>query len=323
MIEIVFSDSACGSLKIAQHFGQGEYQSGAVAIIGSHEDGSELTKEEIEAIKREALEKDRLEWERATPMGGNSADVFGLNLMLSVGDISENKPGIKRKKVFEHSFSINPNNECCWMADEILKKVKENLKTVRERVAAGESVRIWYSNEPDEMCGLYWFMEQLNQWEVDDVQVYIVKLPEWEADEKGNIVQIKCWGEVIPGEWHRYLALQKPVSPVFRQVVCASHWQELQRENAPLRAVLNGQLVSVSEKLYDDFILREIAAEDGGLKEAMLIGSVISKYQLGMGEFWIALRIEEMIRAGELEVVTEDEDMLVYNRVLKRCTPRL
>ena len=28
MIEIVFSDSACGSLKVAQHYGKGDYKGG-------------------------------------------------------------------------------------------------------------------------------------------------------------------------------------------------------------------------------------------------------------------------------------------------------
>ncbi|WP_282433056.1 DUF3658 domain-containing protein [Desulfosporosinus youngiae] len=49
--------------------------------------------------------------------------------------------------------------------------------------------------------------------------------------------------------------MQKPVLPVFEQR-CASHWQELQREKASLRATLNGQLISAPETLYDDFIFR-------------------------------------------------------------------
>lgn len=55
----------------------------------------------------------------------------------------------------------------------------------------------------------------------------------------------------------------------------AYSWQTLQRENAPLRAVLNGQLVSVPETLYDDFILREIAAEQDEFREANVIGLAI------------------------------------------------
>ncbi|KUO74967.1 MAG: hypothetical protein APF81_12445 [Desulfosporosinus sp. BRH_c37] len=323
MIEIVFSDSACGSLKVAQHYGEGKYQGGCIGVFVSHADGSKPTKEEVEFARQEAEEKAHLAWDSATPLSGNTADIYGFNLVLSVGDISENQPGIKRKQTLEHLYSVYPNAEGCQVAQEILKRVNEDLKTVRKRVASGESLRVWYSNQPDEMCGLYWFMGQLNQWKVHGRQVSIVKLPEWEADEKGNIVQKSGWFEVAPGEWHRYLALQKPVLPVFEQS-CASHWQELQRENAPLRATLNGQLISAQETLYDGFILREIAAEGEEFQEANVIGRVLGKYQLGIGDYWVAFRIKEMIHAGKLEVVsTVAEDMPVYHRVLKKCTYRL
>lgn len=323
MIDILFSDSACGSLKVAQHYGKGEYQGGCMGIIVSHDDGSKPTKEEVETARREAEEKARLAWESTTPMGGKISDIYGLNLMLSVGDISENQPGIRRKQTLEHLCSIYQNDEGCQAAEEIVERANENLKTIRERTTAGEALRIWYSNQPDEMCGLYWFMGQLNQWNVYGIQVSIVKLPEWETNDKGYIVRKNSWTEVAPEEWQRYLSLQKTVLPLFIQS-CASHWQELQAESAPLRAVLNGQLVSTSEKIYDDFILREIAAEGEEFNEAMIIGRVLGKYQLGIGDSWLAFRIEEMIQAGKLEVVTAgDKDMPIYHRILKKCTQRL
>ncbi|AFQ42233.1 DUF3658 domain-containing protein [Desulfosporosinus meridiei] len=323
MIEIVFSDSACGSLKVAQHYGEGKYQGGCIGVGISHADGSKPTKEEVEAVRREAEEKARLAWESAVPLGGKTADIYGLNLMLSVGDISENQPGIRRKQTLEHLYSVYPNDEGHQAAQKIFKRVKADLKRVQERAAEGESLRIWYSNQPDEMCGLYWFIGQLNQWKVPCKQIAIVKLPEWEADEKGNIVRKSGWGEVAPEEWHRYLALQKPVLPVFEQS-CASHWQELQRENAPLRATLNGQLISAPETLYDDFIFREIAAEGEEFQEAKVIGRVLGKYQLGISDSWVALRIEKMIREGKLEAVSAvAEDTPIYHRVLKKCTYRL
>lgn len=319
MIHIVFSESAGGSLKIAQHYGKGKYQEGCIGIIISHADGSKPTKEEIKTARQEAKEKARLEWESATPLGGKTTDIYGFNLALSVGDISENQPDIKRKQILEHLYSVYPNNEGRQAAEEILKRANEDLKAIRERAAAGETLCIWYSNQPDEMCGLYWFMEQLNQWSVNDGQVSIIKLPEWEADEKGNIVRKNSWGEVAPGGWHQYLALQKSVLPAFKQS-CASYWHELQRENAPLRSILNGQLISAPGTIYDDFILREIAAEDEEFQEAKVIGQVIGKYQLGIGDSWVAFRIEEMIHAGKLKSVTVSaKDMPIYHRVLKKC----
>ncbi|MDP4164732.1 MAG: DUF3658 domain-containing protein [Bacillota bacterium] len=277
------------------------------------------TKAEIEAVQQEAKERERLAWESATPLGGNAADIYGLNLVLSIGDISENQPGIRRKQTLEHLYSVYPNGEGQTAAHEILNSLSENLKAVRERAAAGESLRLWYSRQPDEICGFYWFLEQLNQWEVQSTQIFTVKLPEWEADDKGNIVQQSSWGEVACDEWYRHLDLQKPMLPVFYQI-CASHWRALQKENAPLRATLNGQLVSAPETLYDDFIIREIAAEGENFQEAMIVGRTLGKYQLGISDSWVALRIEEMIHAGKLEVVTPaSKDMPIYYRVLKKC----
>ncbi|WP_313162609.1 DUF3658 domain-containing protein [Sedimentibacter sp.] len=318
MIEIVFGDSACGSLKMAQNYGKGKYQGGCIGVIISHADGSKPSKREIKAAKREAEEKERLAWENAAPLGGNSADICGFSLKLSIGDISEEQPGIKRMQALERLYSIYPNDEGQQLAQEILKSTNENLKKVKERIAEGESLRIWYSNQPDEMCGFYWFMYLLNQWEVSDEQVFIVKLPEWEAHEKGTIVRKTNWGETAPEEWNRYIELQKTVPQIFIQS-CASHWLELKGENAPLRIVLNGQLVNSSEKIYDDFILREIAAENEEFQEAMIIGRVLGKYQLGISDSWVAFRIEEMIHAGKLTVMSSaDEDMPVYHRRLKK-----
>lgn len=320
MIDILFSDSACGSLKIAQHFGEGKYPVGCMSIIVSHTDGSKPSKEEIETARKEAEEKARMAWDNATPLDGKTSDIYGFNLLLSIGDISENRLGIKRKQVLEHLFSVYPNDQEHQVAKEIVNRAIEDLKTVRERAAMGETFRVWYSNQPDDMCGLYWFMSQLNQWNVNDGQVVIVKLPECEFDGNGNVVQKNSWAEVAPEEWYQYFAFQKTVPSVFIQC-CASHWQALQAENTPLRAVLNGQLVSMSEKLYDDFIRCEIEAEDEKFHEAMIVGRVLGKYQLGICDSWVALRIEEMIKDRKLETVTwGDKDMPFYHRVLKKVT---
>lgn len=318
MIEIVFGDSACGSLKTAQHYGGGEYSGGAISIIVGNADGSKPTKAEIKAAKRKAEKELRLEWERAVPMGGSSADVFGLSLSLSIGDISENQPGIKRMQALERLYSIYPEGVGNEAVREESERVDKALKTVGERAKAGEALRIWYSSQPDELCGFYWFMDQLEQWGADNGKVFAVKLPEWEADGEENIVRKISWGEVSAGEWHRYASLQEPVSLAFRKS-CAAYWKEIQKENSSLRAVLNGQLVSVPEDLYDDFIWREIELESGEFKEGMVIGHVLGKYRLGIGDCWIALRIEEMLRVGSIEVVRENgSDGMIYGRTLKK-----
>lgn len=100
----------------------------------------------------------------------------------------------------------------------------------------------------------------------------------------------------------------------------ANHWRELQQENAFLRAMLNGKLVSAPESLYDAFILRELAKQEEEFMEARLVGQVLGKYQLGISDAWIALRIEQFIQGGLLiPVTTPAPDDPVYRRILRKA----
>ena len=302
MIEIVFSDSAYGCLKMAQSFGKGEYRGGCMGVILSKKDGSQPTQAELEEAQREMEERDRLEWENATPMGGSSQDVFGFQLLLSIGDISPEDFASTRQATINTLWSIYPSDPS-GDSYEIASPLLKTLESIREHAARGEDIRIWYSNQPDEYCGLYWLMAQLRPLEGQLGSIFLVKLPEYEYRENNTVVSHASWGEISPGEWHRYTALAEATTPVFRQH-CAAKWLDLQTENAPLRAVLNGKLVSVPEDIYDAFILREIAAEQDEFSEANVIGRVLGKYQLGIGDAWVAHRIEKMIASGKLVAVS-------------------
>lgn len=241
MIEIVFGDSACGSLKQAQHYyGIGKFSS-SVGMFVSCADGSKPSEEDILAARKEYEEKERIEWERATPMGGNPTDVYGFDYHLSVGDISEDVPGEKRRQVLERYYSIFPDVDGePSFTDEMMRRGATVLEEVCTRISHGESVRIWYSNQPDEICGMYWFITQISQFELLDGQVVLVQHPDWEIRGDGVVITQSGWGGVSPGEWHRYIDLQQVASKPFF-IYCALQWRRLQQENCPLRAVLNGR----------------------------------------------------------------------------------
>lgn len=86
-------------------------------------------------------------------------------------------------------------------------------------------------------------------------------------------------------------------------------------ENAPLRAVVNGSLIGVPKDFYD-FALRA-NMPDGEFKVAQLIGKTLGQIS-GVGDRWLFLRIQAMLRSGELitvSAVTEDHP---YSEVVKR-----
>ena len=57
MIEIVFGESACGSLKIAQTYGKGKYRGSAVSVFMRHEDGSVPSSDEMKEAQIQAQEQ--------------------------------------------------------------------------------------------------------------------------------------------------------------------------------------------------------------------------------------------------------------------------
>jgi len=281
MMEAVFSDSAAGSLKQAQSFGEGPCRSPAMVAFTKGEETP--APEELAQAQRHAEERYRRAWEEATPLGGRATDVFSFDLGLSTGEIAQ-------------------------------IKLPSRLEDLRRRFAAGEKLRIWYSDQPDERCGLYWLIAQLPHCEGE---ITCIRLPEF-TYQRNTMRHWSSCGELSPWEWHRLLPLEKRLPALLRRH-CAAKWKELEEENAPLRAVINGEVRSVPEDVYDFYIRREIAIADPEFHEARVIGAVLGKYDLRVSDLWIHGRIEKMVRSGELEAVTQPED-ICYRRVLRKTS---
>lgn len=315
MMDVVFSQSACGSLKIAQHYGQGAY-TGAVGVLCAPAEGktpSVPAPEMQQAAERQA----RREWEAARPLGGDPADVFCLEGGWSMGDIAEGQFPQGRQRLLERLWAASfgeSEAERKQAIGKALESLQSSLQTVLARSARGEELRVWYSDNPDDACGLCWLLAQLNGLDAPG-PVQLIKLPAWEYGEGNTLYSHTGWGEISPGEWGKYLPLAQPARPALLNA-CAARWRQLQRENSPLRVCLNGGLQSVPETFYDGFLLRELEQLPDTFLEAALVGNVLGKCQLGIGDGWLAVRIEDFCRKGWLEVVTDGPGI---RRKLRKC----
>lgn len=83
-----------------------KYQDAGIGVFISHTDGSKPTKEEIETAQRETNKKLHLAWDSAVPMGGNPVDIYEFNLMLSVGDISENRDPVSSENKHWNTYTV-------------------------------------------------------------------------------------------------------------------------------------------------------------------------------------------------------------------------
>ena len=319
MIEVVFSESAAGSLSVAA--GKNHIGGVSSAIIMNTEGDSEIPcQDEIEKMLRESEERERLNWENAIPLDVERKDILSFPLALSIGSITEEEIGKQREETLQNLVSFYPDEEK-EAAEEMQETARKNLDNLLIRAQEGEAIRVWSSDLPDEACGFCWLVDQLKPIGFENLDITYVELPDYHMMPDKTVVIYSGWGEVAPHQWG-HLALLGEKVPANYMHALSFRWEQLKRENATLRAVVNRQLVSVPDTFYDAFILRELEAQEDEFMEAVLIGKVLGKYSLGISDGLIALRIEQFIKEGKLEVIThaKPQDPSYHRMLRKRCS---
>lgn len=304
MLELCFDMSTRGALRVAQHCGRGG--KGAVGVIVAASDQGDPAVAEQEARRAaEAFRRHQEELEReAIPLGGDPGDVMTLSLGLDMGDIRE-PLGEVRHQLLKQWYDWDEVADRDWGR---CLEAAEHLKAV----GPGDTVRIWVDRTPASACGLLHAASLLKD---TKAAVHVVALPPWRERPDGVVETYLGWGEVEPERFGHFLSREEPVPPLALGAM-AHRWEVLQKENAPLRAVVNGQVRSVGEDFYDDLIRRHIP--EGQTKIANIIGNVLGQERPGIGDVWLAERIRWMLSTGELRMVREDREMF-YSSVVERA----
>lgn len=303
MLELCFDMSTRGALRVAQHCGRGG--KGAVGVIVAASDQGDPAVAEQEARRAaEAFRRHQEELEReAIPLGGDPGDVMTLSLGLDMGDIRE-PLGEVRHQLLKQWYDWDEVADRDWGR---CLEAAEHLKAV----GPGDTVRIWVDRTPASACGLLHAASLLKD---TKAAVHVVALPPWRERPDGVVETYLGWGEMEPERFGHFLSREEPVPPLALGAM-AHRWEVLQKENAPLRAVVNGQVRSVGEDFYDDLIRRHIP--EGQTKIAPIIGNVLGQERPGIGDVWLAERIRWMLSTGELRMVREDKEMF-YSSVVER-----
>ena len=306
MIEILFTESAAGSIQYAKSIKN--IVDSSTSVIFRKADGSEPSPEELALEQARVEEELRKKREKEIPMEGNFEDVLCFPLNLSMGDISE--PFSDERADYLQSLVLIAGDQFADVGRELMDTARKSLE--RLRTATG-SVRLWFSHQPDEFCGFCHVLTLLPK----DADIRVVELPDYEV--LGSEVRTYTgWGDIEPTELGRFQALERPLGDTERRYF-AGLWQQLQSENGALRAVVNGRLCSVEEDFYDSFLLRELQQQPGEFHEGRLVGRILSRNEMRISDSLVALRLEEFISRGMLSPVTEpEENHPIYHRMLRK-----
>lgn len=237
---------------------------------------------------------------RVALKGGKlGSDVICLSFALEIGDIQKPVTGEYRAKLLYNLLY----QEQCGADAEVKKELKrlgsvysEELNKLKNHLKNGEAVRIWYSSAPYSLCGLLWLCSEINGCAND---IRAVRLPH--IIVKGSTtVSYSSWGEVAPNKFEYFLGKEQRISTA-EIMTYAQYWDALKRENAPLRGVVNGSVMSVPASFYDFLIWKNLG--DKPVKEAVLIGKILGEDHIGVGDWWYARRIDKMISQSRIKIV--------------------
>lgn len=313
MLEVLFSDSAAESLKCGMNHAPLTGGACSFAVLGNGAGGKLASRKESERLQREHEERERRLWAEAVPLPGNTRDILPFPLWLSIGPIDEEGIGPMRETTLMQLLSIYPRGR--QTAAQILASTRERLEALLAR-APHEPVRIWVDHTPDAACGLRWLLAQLHPLGFEKLNLQVVELPAQRPGEEG--LTLGNLGELHPSEWGRLAQDARPL-PAAQAAALATQWRALQAQNAPLRAVLNGVLVSAAEDLYDPYLRWVMDDLEDTFQEAYLIGRTLGLFPLGFGDAWLAMRVEQWISDGRLDAVTKpDADCPAYHRTLRK-----
>ena len=70
--------------------------------------------------------------------------------------------------------------------------------------------------------------------------------------------------------------------------------------------MINGTVIGVPENFYDVLIWKSFTSKP--VKQARLIGDILGRYPIGVGDWWYARRIDHFIEQGKIKIVEDSKN---------------
>jgi hypothetical protein len=218
-------------------------------------------------------------------------DVVCIGFALDIGSIDCDFDSKERKDLFARLYAVPPIYNAPDDMERFFICQNEDHQKLTDGAKSGNPIRIWKSAVS--ACGFTYTCDILRD---IDCKISVVDLPEPYTD----------WGLMYPDQIRGFLPYERHVFDT-EKVLYSDLWRSLRSENAPLRAFINGKLISVPEDFYDHIITKYIPETKFSFAE--LLGISLGNAPLVNALPWFTLRIRKMISENKLEIVGEgDED---------------
>jgi len=224
-------------------------------------------------------------------------EIIEIKDELAVGpiaDIYETEGYQARRDWWKKILEDSPYTEQLDIIDDKLTvhQLKEKLTDENEQAW------IWVAPNQHDVCGYYWLVNQLKDYEG---RVFILSLNNLPfISDKGNIFYPRDLFEIPPKEFIKAKKLARPVT-ISEFELDGDEWKKLCSENGIVRILEGGKkIISKEPSYYDDDILAAVTKEPQKLHK--IFGTLFSKMKLHTGDVFLVWRMKELINDGKIEL---------------------
>ena len=225
-------------------------------------------------------------------------EVIEIRDELAVGpiaDIFTEEGQANRNDWWQNVMEFSPYVELVAGIDD-----RKKVNAIKEKLSTDdtEQVWIWVAPNPHDVCGYYWLISQLRDYEGRIYILFLNNLPF--INEKGSIFYPENVFEIPPREFLKAKKLARPITTSEFELD-TDEWNKLCRENAMVRRLEGGKkIVSKEGSYFDNDILKAITAEDQKLQK--IFHTLFSKIKVRTGDAFLAWRIRQLINEGKIEM---------------------
>ncbi|MBN8663867.1 MAG: DUF1835 domain-containing protein [Chitinophagales bacterium] len=212
-----------------------------------------------------------------------------------LGDIYGAEGYQARRDWWKQVLEFSPYAEQLDIVDDKLT-VHNLLKTLDEQPE--EIVWVWMGQNQHDVCGYFWLMSQLKEYQGRVFVLYMNNLPF--INEKGNIFYPAHLHEIQPKEFLKAKKLARPITPSEFEVD-PDEWKKLCTESAMVRILEGGKkIVSKEANFYDKELLSAITGE--AQKLGRYLQHVLGKMKIKTGDAFLVWRLRELAAQGNIEL---------------------
>jgi len=161
-----------------------------------------------------------------------------------------------------------------------------------------ETVWIWMGQNAHDVCGYFWMIAQLQDYQDRIVVLYMNNLPF--INEKGQIFYPTSLFEIQPKEFLKAKKLNRKVTTSEFEVD-GDEWKRLSSENHTVRILEGGKKIAGKDAdFYDKDVIGSLSKE--WLKGNKAMHQVLSKMKIKTGDVFLLWRMRQLAEEGKLQI---------------------